>query len=249
MDVLHLHWPEWLTGLDLARNEQVVSTLADIGVPVLWTQHNLSPHATPDEIALYQPWADLAAGVIHHSRWGQTAITARYRFRPDARHAVIPHGHWGPLMHGFEQIDRAAAEAELGLEPCALRIGLVGAPRPGKDTQLLLDGVAASTRSDVQLLVLSLAGENVPDDPRITALTYEEVPRDEYDRRLATIDVLASAARGRHVPDDRAGGRRGRRGHPGAHVILAVLGRGARRRRHPLRPHRHRPGRHRRRAR
>ena len=191
VDVLHLHWPEWLTGLDPARNERIVRTLSDIGVPVVWTQHNLAPHAAPDEVALYQTWAGLAAGVIHHSNWGQAAITERYRFRPDARHAVIPHGHWGPLMDGFEQIDRSAAEAELGLEPCALRIGLVGAPRPGKDTQLLLDGFAASTRPDVQLLVLSLSDEDVPDDPRITALPYEEVPRDQYDRRLATIDVLA----------------------------------------------------------
>ena len=31
----------------------------------------------------------------------------------------------------------------------------------------------------------------MPDDPRITVLPYEEVPRDDYDRRLATIDVLA----------------------------------------------------------
>ncbi len=34
-------------------------------------------------------------------------------------------------------------------------------------------------------------GETVPDDPRITVLPYEEVPRATYDRRLATIDVLA----------------------------------------------------------
>ena len=39
--------------------------------------------------------------------------------------------------------------------------------------------------------MLCLDGEAVPDDPRITALPYAEVPRDEYDRRLATIDVLA----------------------------------------------------------
>jgi hypothetical protein len=88
-------------------------------------------------------------------------------------------------------VDRAAAERELGLVPCALRIGLVGAPRPGKDTQLVIDGVHAAARDDVQLLVLCHDGESLPDDPRITAMAYVEVPRDEYDRRLATIDVLA----------------------------------------------------------
>jgi glycosyltransferase involved in cell wall biosynthesis len=94
-------------------------------------------------------------------------------------------------MGGLADVDRAAAERELGLAPSRLRIGLVGAPRPGKDMQLLIHGVHAAAREDVQLLVLSGAGESVPDDPRITVLPYEEVPRDAYDRRLATIDVLA----------------------------------------------------------
>jgi glycosyltransferase involved in cell wall biosynthesis len=192
-DLVHLHWPEWFVGLDAGRSRRVAATLADIGVPVVWTQHNLAPHANPDDTELYRPWAELAEGVIHHSEWGRDAITARYRFRPDAIHRVIPHGHWGPLMDagGDRRALRGAAEAELGLSPCGLRIGLVGAPRPGKDTQLLLDGFAACGRADLQLLVLCHDGERLPDDPRITALPYEEVPRTTYDRRLAAIDVLA----------------------------------------------------------
>jgi hypothetical protein len=190
VDVLHLHWPEWFTGLDAARAKRVADTIADTGVPVVWTQHNLAPHAAPDDHDLYRPWAALAEGVIHHSAWGRDAITERYDFRPDALHRVIPHGHWGPLMTGADD-DRAAGEAELGLRPCRLRIGLVGAPRPGKDTQLLIDGFAACGRDDLQLLVLCHDGETLPDDDRITALPYDEVPRPVYDRRLATIDVLA----------------------------------------------------------
>jgi hypothetical protein len=193
VDLIHLHWPEWLVGLDAGRSRRVAATLADIGAPVVWTQHNLAPHATPDDTELYRPWAELAAGVVHHSAWGRGAITTRYRFRPDAIHRVIAHGHWGPLMDaGVDpRALRRAAEAELGLSPCDLRIGLVGAPRPGKDTQLLLDGFAACGRDDLQLLVLCHDGERLPDDPRITALPYEEVPRPVYDRRLAAIDVLA----------------------------------------------------------
>ncbi len=193
VDLFHLHWPEWLVGLDAARSRRVAATLAGAGVPVVWTQHNLAPHAAPDDSTLYEPWAELAAGVIHHSQWGRGAITARYRFREDAIHRVIPHGHWGPLM-GSDAVDRLAlrraAEAELGLTPCALRLGVVGAPRPGKDTQLSVDGFAACGRDDLQLLVLCHDGERLPDDPRITALAYEEVPRAVYDRRLAAIDVL-----------------------------------------------------------
>jgi glycosyltransferase involved in cell wall biosynthesis len=191
VDVFHLHWPEWLTGPSASRSRRVARALRDIGVPVVWTQHNLAPHAAPDAAAVYEPWAETAAAAIHHSEWGQRAVTERYAFAPGAVHRVIPHGHWGPLMGGLVDVDRTAAERELGLAPSRLRIGLVGAPRPGKDTQLLIDGVHAATREDVQLLVLSGAGESVPDDLRITVLAYEEVPRDDYDRRLATIDVLA----------------------------------------------------------
>ena len=191
VDVLHLHWPEWLTGMSASRARRVAETIRAIGVPVVWTQHNLAPHTAPDHGDLYRPWAETAAGVIHHSRWGEAAVRARYDFAPSAVHRVVPHGHWGPLMTPRAQVDRAAAEAELGLTPAGLRIGLVGAPRPGKDTQLLIDGVHAATQDDVQLLVLSGDGEDDRGDPRITVLPYDEVPRDVYDRRLATIDVLA----------------------------------------------------------
>jgi hypothetical protein len=193
VDVVHLHWPEWFTGPDPERSRRVAATLAGIGVPVVWTQHNLAPHASPRDRDLYQPWAALAEGVIHHSDWGRTEITGRYDFRADAAHRVIPHGHWGPLMGPRSDPggDRRRGEAELGLAPCRLRIGVVGAPRPGKDTQLLIDGFAACRRDDLQLLVLCHDGEVVPDDERITAVPYAEVPRSTYDRRLATIDVLA----------------------------------------------------------
>jgi hypothetical protein len=193
VDVLHLHWPEWFTGLDVDRARRVAATLSAIGVPVVWTQHNLAPHAAPDDGELYRPWAATAAGVIHHSAWGQAAITERYDFRDDALHRVIPHGQWGPLMSATPRTSaiRAEAERELGLVPCDLRIGLIGAPRPGKDTQLLVDGFHACGRDDVQLLVLCHDGEKLPDDERITALPYDEVPRPVYDRRLAAIDVLA----------------------------------------------------------
>jgi glycosyltransferase involved in cell wall biosynthesis len=190
-DVVHLHWPEWLTGPSASRARRVADTLRAAGVPVVWTQHNLAPHRSPEDVELYQPWAETAAGVIHHSEWGRRAVGERYVFAADALHRVIPHGHWGPLMGDLATADRAAAEHELGLTPAGVRIGLVGAPRPGKHTQLLIDGFHASTRDDLQLLVLSLDDETVPDDPRITALPYAEVPRAEYDRRLATVDVLA----------------------------------------------------------
>lgn len=189
-DVVHLHWPEWLAGVDPDRARRIAAVIEAAGVPVLWTQHNLAPHDAPDDDRAYAVWAAVADGVHHHSQWGQEVVRARWSFRPDALHQVIPHPHFGTIMGDLAAIDRAAAEADLGLAPCGLRLGIVGAPRPGKATQMVIDAVHASTRDDVALLVLSGAGETVPDDPRITVMPYAEVPRPEYDRRLACLDAL-----------------------------------------------------------
>ena len=199
-DLLHLHWPEWLAFDDLAEHERIIATLADADVPVVWTAHNLTPHAKAPEVydPIYQAWASSVAAVIHHSAWGEERMRARYRFAPAVRHVVIPHGHFGELWQRHLP-PRAAAEAQLGLEPVpdgGVRIGIVGAPRAEKQVQVVLDAVAASARSDVQLACWSLgvgdAAETVPDDPRIVvAEPYREVDRPLYAARLAACDVLA----------------------------------------------------------
>jgi hypothetical protein len=117
-------------------------------------------------------------------------VTRRYRYAPGAHHVVLPHGHFGAMTE-ISPDARAEAEAELGLTPCAIRIGMVGAPRREKQTQSFMDAFARASRDDLQLLVLSLDGEDVPDDPRITARPYEFVDRATYNRRLAAIDVIA----------------------------------------------------------
>jgi hypothetical protein len=68
----------------------------------------------------------------------------------------------------------------------------VGAPRVDKQSQRFMEAFARVERPDLQLVVLSLDDDDiVPDDPRITALPYEFVDRDRYNRRLATLDVIA----------------------------------------------------------
>ena len=165
--------------------------LEETGTTLVWTQHNLRPHREVERAEeLYQRFASAAQVVIHHSEWGRDAVLTRYRFRADAKHVVLPHGHFGSLLDTTAAA-RDAAETALGLEPCALRIGIVGAPRREKQTGAFMEAFAATNRDDVQLLVLSLDDEEVPDDPRITARPYDFVARDEYNRRLAAIDVIA----------------------------------------------------------
>ncbi len=189
-DVFHQHWPEWVP-LDLALHRRLLSALEEARVPVLWTMHNLQPHdRDPRSDEIYRAWAQAAAAVAHHSHWGREQALARYPFRPDALHAVVPHPHFGGGSER-ETADRAAIERELGLRSGVLRLGIIGAPRQEKRIDLVVEAVRGCRRSDVELLILSLGRrEQIAPDPRIRALPYAFVPRDEYDRRLATIDVL-----------------------------------------------------------
>jgi len=194
LDFFHLHWPEWLLGPDPDAHAAFIRALRAHEVKIVWTQHNRRPHRKDAGYeAVYRVWAEAADAVIHHSRWGEAWMRRDFRFGDHAEHRVIPHGHFGNLMPELAAIDRAAAEAELGLPPCGIRIGVMGAPRMEKRTTDLMHAFARVPRDDLQLLVLSLGEDDVvPDDPRIHTLPYRgDVPRDVFNRRLATLDVLA----------------------------------------------------------
>ncbi len=195
VELLHLHWPEWFGFDDPTAHEQLIATLADHGIPVVWTADNLTPHEKRPAVydPIYQRWADTTDAVIHHSVWGRDRMLARYRFRPDCRHEVIEHGHFGALWEHATTLTRAEAERRLGLEPAAIRIGLVGAPRADKHVRAFLDGVVASSRDDVQVVCWSLGfGETAPDDPRVAiAEQYRGVDERTYATRLAACDAIA----------------------------------------------------------
>ncbi|MBX3286630.1 MAG: hypothetical protein KF703_14875, partial [Actinobacteria bacterium] len=137
LDLLHLHWPEWLAFDDLAAHRAIIDELRDHDVPVVWTAHNLTPHEKRAEAfdPIYQAWAESVDAVIHHSAWGEARMRERYRFAEGCRHEVIPHGHFGRMWERAGLPDRAEAERRLGLSPAGLRIGVVGAPRAEKLVQ------------------------------------------------------------------------------------------------------------------
>lgn len=196
-DVFHLHWPEWATGTDPARTRQVIERLRAAGVAIVWTQHNRVPHRTEDPAGAeesYRIWAAEADGLIHHSHYGRSVMEAEYDYGSHARHAVIPHGHWGPRLEPLRPAGgKAAAERRLGLDSVPIRLGVVGAPRDPKQVQLVLDAFHRSTRDDIALCVWSLDGpdaEVVPDDPRITAVPYDHVDLATYAHRLFALDAL-----------------------------------------------------------
>jgi hypothetical protein len=195
IELLHLHWPEWFGFDDLAAHERLIATLADRGIPIVWTAHNLTPHDRRPEIydPIYQRWANAADAVIHHSSYGRDRMLARYRFRDDCRHETIMHGHFGDLWPQAQTMTRADAEHRLGFTPTGIRIGLVGAPRADKKVVEFLNGFAACARDDVQVACWSLRiDETAPADPRIVAADrYRGVDNTMYATRLAACDVLA----------------------------------------------------------
>ncbi|HXY81312.1 MAG TPA: hypothetical protein VEH55_08075 [Gaiellaceae bacterium] len=191
-DVFHLHWPEWLPQRsDPRAHERLIAALGRAGVAIVWTQHNLVPHDKQTRGAIvHQLWADAAAGVIHHTHWGERVSREKYRFRTDAAQCIIPHPHFGPVL-ASRGWSRPEVEDELGLRRGALRLAVVGYPRVEKDVDLAMRAVAAARRTDVELLVVCLwPGQDPVADSRIVAFPYEEVARAVYDDRLRAVDAL-----------------------------------------------------------
>ncbi|GMU78157.1 MAG: hypothetical protein AMXMBFR46_09520 [Acidimicrobiia bacterium] len=190
-DVLHMAWPEWWSGTDPTRTAEVLDAVRASGVKVVWTMHNLLPHRwkTEDAAASYQQWALASDGVIHHSEWGRVEALATYEFRPDTLHLVNHHGHWGARFRAVDRGARAAIERELGWEPCAIRLAVIGSAREEKDLQMVIDAFHACARDDLQLVIRIAGHENVPDDPRIH-VDHEPLPEKAFVRRMGAIDVL-----------------------------------------------------------
>jgi hypothetical protein len=102
-DILHLQRPESLCRGQESESlkeleEEIVSALGEIrrmNIPVVRTMHNLIPHIIFDigfQTRLYEYYAGLADGVIHHSHCGMRTVLNTYTFRESTKHVMIRHG-------------------------------------------------------------------------------------------------------------------------------------------------------------
>jgi hypothetical protein len=191
IDVLHMAWPEWWSGVDPQRTAEVLAQVKATGTAIVWTQHNLLPHffKTDEAAASYQLWAEAADAVIHHSQVGQDVALAAYDYGPNTEHHVIPHGHWGREYESVAHTTRQDVELSEGWAPCGLRVAVVGTPRVEKDLQLVVDAVAACARDDIQLVIRVDLSVAVPDDPRIIA-EHGHLDFNQYLRRMKAYDAL-----------------------------------------------------------
>ena len=191
LDVLHMAWPEWWSGVSPEWTAQVLDMIAAAGTRIVWTQHNLLPHLFKDEgaRASYQLWAAAADTVIHHSEWGRDEALGTYDYGASTRHEVIAHGHWGHRYAPYANTTRAEVEEREGWAPCGIRLAVVGAPRSEKDLQSVVDAVAACSRDDLQLIIRTEDEAVVPDDPRIVAESGH-LNDQRYHSRFFGIDAL-----------------------------------------------------------
>ncbi|MDE0115673.1 MAG: glycosyltransferase [bacterium] len=191
IDVLHMAWPEWWSGVDPERTAEVLSQVKATGTAIVWTQHNLLPHffKTDDAAASYQSWAEAADAVIHHSEVGRDVALAAYRYGTHTEHHVIPHGHWGREYESVANTTRQDVELSEGWAPYGLRVAVIGTPRVEKDLQLVVDAVAACGRDDIQLVIRVDLSVAVPDDPRIIA-EHGHLDFNQYLRRMKAFDAV-----------------------------------------------------------
>ena len=191
VDVLHMAWPEWWSGVDAERTAEVLEQVKATGTAIVWTQHNLLPHffKTDEAAASYQLWAHAADAVIHHSQGGRAVALAAYGYGPDTEHHVIGHGHWGREYEAVAHTTRQDVELAEGWAPCGLRVAVIGTPRVEKDLQLVVDAVAACTRDDIQLVIRVDLSVAVPDDPRIIA-EFGHLDFSQYLRRMKAYDAV-----------------------------------------------------------
>lgn len=191
VDVLHMAWPEWWSGVDPDRTAEVLRQVKASGTAIVWTQHNLLPHffKTDEAAASYQQWAEAADAVIHHSQVGRDVALAAYEYGRQTEHHVIPHGHWGREYESMAKTTRENVELAEGWPPCGLRVAVIGTPRAEKDLQLVVDAVAACQRDDIQLVIRVDLSTAVPEDPRIIA-EHGHLDFDKYLRRMKAFDAI-----------------------------------------------------------
>ena len=205
-DIFHVGWPEYLFPRgdfsDKEYDDRVLDLIEQLGrspARIVWTMHNRRPHWWDAERgkALYRAWAQIADGVIHHSQWGMDLIRSELPYNPDAKHLIIPHGHFGAQMP--RTCPRDEIEAEFGIQPCVMRFGVLGRWQPEKQVEMIVSAFQAAGRPDQQLLVTAYKGGSPnPDDPRIIFLPRESwLTRELIARHVQLCDVLVSA----HVGD------------------------------------------------
>lgn len=215
LDLVHLHWQHpYVHGSTRPRTAvKVLSLLVDmlglrwLGVPVVWTVHNLVDHersAPRLERTVGAVLARIVDRIVVHCSAARDAVAAAYRLTGRRREKieVVPHpnyaGEYPPLP------DRRSARRELGLGDDRYVYLHFGSIRPYKRLGFLTSRFREVAPENAMLLVAgrvvdhrlhaSLAGR-ASSDERIR-VDGRHVPREEVPVYFAAADAFVYAADG-----------------------------------------------------
>lgn len=168
-DIVHVQWT-----VQPALDGLAWQVLRALGVPLVYTVHNLVPHdAAPSDAARYGRLYRAADALVVHSVRSAAALRERWGIRPQ-RIAVVP---MGPMLEEWLPIPRDEARRRLGLPPDAELVLFAGLIEPYKGLGDLIAafGALAGRRP---LAHLAIAGKpNAPFAP--------------YERQLAALGLGA----------------------------------------------------------
>jgi beta-1,4-mannosyltransferase len=165
--ILHLHFFDELTQrrgqvATAARSLLFLALLALLrlrGVRLVWTAHNLEPHELHHPLwgfLVYRLVARWSAAIIAHSHAARELLEARYGRLPQCQ--VIPHGNYIGL-YGPPR-DRAASRAALGLPADGPVLLNIGALRPYKNIEGLIDAFGALPETTRGTLLIAGAAKS-----------------------------------------------------------------------------------------
>jgi glycosyltransferase involved in cell wall biosynthesis len=204
VDVVHLHWLEYLVsggavrsaarGLRLAR---ALRRLRRSGTRIVWTVHNLHPHERRHpfvEELVARAAVRNADSLIVHSRYAAGKVAETY----GAGHkvAVIPHGNFVGLYPPAAR-SRAETRAELGIPADAFTYLVFGQMRRYKRIPQAIRAFRSLRDPDLRLLLAGAARDDVlraeieaaaRGDPRVLQ-QFEHVP----DERVVELHEAADA--------------------------------------------------------
>ena len=206
VDVVHLHWLEFIAPSDrsrfvgtaktarrAARTCRVVRTLRRRGIAVVWTVHNLAPHEPVHpriERWLQRSVLRMADAAIVHSEHARTRVASCLGYRSKLH--SIPHGNY---LEAYPRPIRSAAtlRTELDIRSDAFVYLSFGQVRAYKRLPELLDAFRSLSDENAVLLV---AGE--ARDPHEAARVRERAakdPRVVLDLRRIPVDEVAEVHR------------------------------------------------------
>ncbi|WP_158824943.1 hypothetical protein [Mucilaginibacter lacusdianchii] len=144
-DVIHLHWPEALTGW-VSPDQDTLNKLAaqlqhwkDAGARLVITRHNIVPHGENFKLGeeLYTLVYSCCDYVLHFAKYSVKEFLKRYSNQPfldKVQHVVIPHGNY------ISQVTYTKAESRktLSIRPDAFVITAFGHIRNANEKELIL---------------------------------------------------------------------------------------------------------------